>query len=79
MNRTGHQRTLARRDEALRHTERDLVHGVGSLTERDEVVAQARVCRGLARAFADPDHRPTRGSGSGNATFYHPTRVPALG
>ena len=59
MNRTGHQRTLARRDEALRHTEGDLVHGVGSLAEREEVVAQARVCRGLARACADPDHRPT--------------------
>ena len=59
MNRTGHQQTLARRDEALRHTERDVVQGVGSLTEREEVVAQARVCRGLARACADPDHRPT--------------------
>lgn len=79
MNRVGHHRTLAPRDEPLRHTERPLVQGAAlspnvtkSLRRLESAVAR------LERTRIRITYR-VRGSGSGNATFYHPTRIPAFG
>ena len=71
MNRAGHQRTLPRRDEPSRHTERDLVQGAPlspnvttSLRRLEPAVARL----GRARIRITDRHRRSRSGNAAQAT-----------